>query len=101
MEVSQTPDERGRIAIATMDLKPGALVTTEEPYAAVLYPEYTRSKCDFSFTSPSKLLRCSRCRVHHFASQAHQRMAWRMYYAKESAALLRYEPRSHLDVLRP
>ena len=80
---------RGRVAVAAQAHRPGTLVVSEEPFAAVLYAEQIPQRCDFSFAPAKHLLRCSRCKVHRFASKRHQKAAWDAYYKEESTALQR------------
>eukprot|EP00936_MAST-01D_sp_MAST-1D-sp1_P001261 g1261.t1 len=78
---------KGRGLSATRPYRAGEIVLREQPLAAALFPEHAATRCDWSFTTPRKLLRCARCKVMRFASRDCQKRAYKEYYDRESRAL--------------
>ena len=88
MEVQDMGPGKGRGLVATRSYRTGEVLLCEEPLAAALLPDRAATRCDWSFVSKRKLLRCGQCKVMRFASRESQKLAWRAHYKFESAALL-------------
>lgn len=84
--------EFGRHLVLKRDVPASCTVLKQQPFAAVLYDDHVCQRCDLCFALSDKLMRCSRSKFAHYCSVAHQRAAWKVYYKKETEALLSCAP---------
>ena len=94
METTQLAysNELGRHLLLARDVPAATTVLEQQPYAAVLYDDQVPQRCDFCFVASDKLMRCSRSKLAHYCSAAHQRAAWKAYYKVECEALVACAP---------
>ncbi|XP_012566679.1 histone-lysine N-methyltransferase SMYD3 isoform X1 [Hydra vulgaris] len=98
-EVFET-EEKGRGVRALQDIKRGVEILKEEPLACILTnSKYRGIRCDYCYSEPEKLLKCSKCKFIAYCGKVCQASDWKMH-KYECKCLTKSAPKQPPDFCR-
>lgn len=76
-------------AYANADIPLGITILTSEPIMHVLFPSFYSTHCEYCLDDFDKLYRCAGCKLVHYCSKEHQKLAWKKYHSQECKLLFK------------
>ncbi len=85
-------EEKGRHIIADTDISVGDVISKEDPYASILYPEYYTTHCNNCLIRIVRAIPCRQCSRVTYCSQACEDKAWKRFHKMECPCLSWLDP---------